>query len=261
MNITNTQLPIVSRPLVRWFTSYSRGYIKRHFHALRVNLTCDLSELEGRPLVIYSNHASWWDPLVGLVLLREYFPQRTVYAPIDAGMLMRYRMFSRMGFFGVEKDSRKGAEDFLAASSSILNNPNALLAVTAQGRFADVRDRPANIKRGLGHLSMRNPTACFLPACIEYVFWEEKRPEILVKFGKPITFEQSDLSVLARTLQLEQALESTQDDLASLSQLRSASAFTLRMAGRSGQGGVYELWRKLFALTRGETYRKEVGSL
>ncbi len=87
MNPTSNTLPTVSKPLVRWFTSYSRGYIKRHFHALRVNHSVDLSELEGRPLVIYSNHASWWDPLVGLVLLREYFAQRTIYAPIDAEML------------------------------------------------------------------------------------------------------------------------------------------------------------------------------
>ena len=119
--------------------------------------------------------------MVGLVVIRAWFKERQLYAPIDAAMLKKYRMFSKMGFFGVEKDTRKGAVDFLRHSTNILSKPNAILAVTAQGRFADVRERPAGIKRGLGHLSLRVADAVFIPACIEYVFWEEKLPEILVQ--------------------------------------------------------------------------------
>ena len=66
----------------------------------------------GLPLVIYSNHASWWDPLVGLVLKSEFFADRTPFAPMDAAMLERYKLFARLGFFGVEQHSRRGAIAF-----------------------------------------------------------------------------------------------------------------------------------------------------
>ena len=68
------QLPKVSRPLLSWFTWYSRRYVRRHFHSLRVSLKGLPPETRELPLVIYSNHASWWDALVCLVLKEQFFP-------------------------------------------------------------------------------------------------------------------------------------------------------------------------------------------
>ena len=57
-------------------------------------------DARGLPLVLYTNHASWWDPLVGLIVKAEFFPDRTLFTPIDATMLERYKMFAKLGFFG-----------------------------------------------------------------------------------------------------------------------------------------------------------------
>ena len=67
---------------------------------------------------------------------------RALYTPIDADMLARYRMFAKLGFFGVEQRNRRGAVQFLRTSEVILQSPNHVLAVTPQSRFADVRERP-----------------------------------------------------------------------------------------------------------------------
>jgi hypothetical protein len=176
-------------------------------------------------------------------------------------MLDKYRMFGSMGFFGVEKDTRKGAMDFLATSAQVLKIRNAILAVTAQGRFADVRERPANIKRGLAHLSARVPDALFIPACIEYVFWEDKLPEVLVRFGEPVLLNSDRADVDDNHKRLQSALEQTQDELAQLSQKREVAAFNLLLSGRSGLGGVYDRWRSLRAKVRGEEFKKEIGSI
>jgi 1-acyl-sn-glycerol-3-phosphate acyltransferase len=253
-------LPI-SPLLVRWFTWYSRRFIRHHFHSLRMSFSESWENVDNRAIVIYSNHASWWDPLVGLVVIRSEFSQRTLYAPIDASMLKRYKMFSKMGFFGVEKNSAKGAAAFLAQSTNILNDRNTILAVTAQGRFADVRERPANIKRGLAHLSRKVPDAIFIPACIEYVFWEEKLPEILVRFGRSVSFTGADTDIGERLRVLEHALEQTQDELAEMSQRRASSEFSMLISGRSGIGGVYDRWRKLRGAMRGKPFQAEVGSV
>ena len=84
------------------FAAYTRSYVGRHFHSVRI-LKSGLPPRDcARPLVIYLNHAAWWDPLVCLLLSREFFPDRTSFAPIDAAMLERYGFFKRLGFFGVE---------------------------------------------------------------------------------------------------------------------------------------------------------------
>jgi len=63
------------------------------------------------------NHASWWDPLVNLLLAREFFPHRQIYGPMDAVALERYALFKRLGMFGVEQNSRRGALHFLRTAA------------------------------------------------------------------------------------------------------------------------------------------------
>jgi 1-acyl-sn-glycerol-3-phosphate acyltransferase len=257
----HAQLPTVSRPLLRWFTWYSRRYLQRHFHALRVSRAGIPPETGGFPLVLYSNHTSWWDPLVCLVLKDEFFTDRTAYAPIDAAMLARYGFFRRIGFFGVEQQTRRGAVRFLQTSQAILTSPQALLAITPQGRFVDVRERPIHFEAGLGHLAARVERALFVPVVAEYVYWEERLPEILVRFGAPVAIHPRTRSIRADdwTTRFEQELTATQDALASEAQCRRAEDFQIVLRGGAGQGGIYDAWRSFKARMRGERFIKEHG--
>ncbi len=259
----STALPRISKPLLRWFTWYSRRYLRRHFHSLRISLAGRPPETHGRPLVIYSNHASWWDVLVCLVLKDEFFHDRNLFAPIDAAALENYKMFRRFGLFGVERGSRRGAVQFLRTAEAILKLPASLLFITPEGRFADVRVRPVRFEAGLGHLAARVENAVFVPVVGEYVFWEERLPEILVRFGEPVVVGRSQASPLgseAWTTLFERKLEAAQDALAAEAKIRQTEKFRTILAGASGQGGVYDWWRSLTAKRRGETFRKEHGS-
>jgi 1-acyl-sn-glycerol-3-phosphate acyltransferase len=256
------QIPKVSRPLLRWFVWYSRRYVRRHFHSLRVSLKGLPPETQELPLVIYSNHASWWDALVCLVLKEQCFPGRTAFAPIDAAMLARYKFFRRLGFFGVEQHSRRGAIQFLHTAEAILRSPQNLLAITPQGRFVDVRERPIRFESGLGHLATRVQRALFVPFATEYVFWEERLPEILVRFGEPVVIQTQHRAAFTSkywTKLFEEKLTDTQGALAAEVQRRNASDFQVVLRGGSGQGGVYDLWRSFKAKWRGEAFRKEHG--
>src|SRR5690349_5832287 len=81
---------VISPLLLGWFTWYSRRYLRRHFHSVRISRSGIMPKADGVPLVIYSNHASWWDPLVGLVLKAHCYPGRNLFAPMDAAALQRY---------------------------------------------------------------------------------------------------------------------------------------------------------------------------
>ncbi len=256
------RLPAISRPLLKWFTWYSRRYIRRHFHSLRISRTGLPADTRGLPLVLYTNHASWWDPLVCLVLKAEFFPERAGFAPIDAAMLEHYKMFRKLGFFGVEQGTRRGAVQLLRTAETILRDPSHLLAITPQGRFADVRERPVRFQSGLGHVAARVERALFVPLAMEFVFWEERLPEILVRFGNPIevkhehakAFDANDYTTL-----FEQEITATQDALSAESERRDPEAFQVILSGGAGQGGVYDWWRALRAKVRGEAFKQEHG--
>ena len=250
------------RPLLRWFTWYSRRYIRRHFHSLRLSRAGLPPQTRRLPLVIYSNHASWWDPLVCLALKSEFFPERTAYAPIDAAALERYTFFRRLGFFGVEQGSRRGAAQFLRAGEAILRRPDHLLALTPQSRFADPRERPARFQPGLGHLAGRVDHALFVPLAMEYVFWEERLPEILVRFGEAVEVRREHAAAFYPaywTALFEENLTATQDALAVEAQRRDPLDFLPLLRGGAGQGGIYDVWRAAKARWRGQPFNPEHG--
>jgi hypothetical protein len=193
----------------------------------------------------------------------EFFNDRILFAPMDATMLQRYKMFAKLGFFGVEQRSRFGAAQFLRAAQAVLQSPQHLLAVTPQSRFADVRERPAAFHEGLGHLATRVKRALFMPVAVEYVFWEERLPEILVRFGEPLEAGREQVSLftpLTWTKQFEHKLEEVQDALAIESRRRDPAAFQILLRGGAGQGGIYDWWGALRAKWRGDQFIREHGS-
>lgn len=255
--------PRISPTLLRWFTGYSRRYMRRHFHSLRVSRVGLPPASPGVPIVLYTNHASWWDPLVCLVLKDEFFADRAGFAPIDLAALERYQLLGKLGFFGVEQGTRRGAVQFLRTAETILRGSNHLLALTPQGRFSDVRERPVRFQAGLGHVAARVESALFVPLAVEYVFWEERLPEILVRFGEAVPVGDAHRAAFSPTYWtelFEQKLGAVQDALSLEARRRDSADFQAVLRGGAGQGGVYDWWRAFRAKLRGKTFNPEHGS-
>lgn len=260
------QLPPVSGNVLRAFSAYSRWYVGRHFHSVRVSragLPPAWSSTPNLPLVVYVNHASWWDPLICLSLQNEFFRERRAFAPIDAAALEQYRFFARLGFFGVRQNSPRGAAGFLRTATGILSEPGTVLWLTPQGRFADVRERPAQFKPGLGHLPGRVECAAFVPLAIEYSHWEERKPEVLFRFG-PTTIAGRNAGLVSTTSgdwtrHFESQLAATQDALAGEVQRRQPGDFQTVLEAGSGVGFIYDAWRAIRARATGTTFHREHG--
>ena len=248
--------PQRSERVFRLFARYAARYLRRHVHALRLAPWGRPPENgEGRPLVIYSNHPSWWDALVYILLADRLFPRRRGYAPMDAAMLERYRIFHRLGAFAIEPDTPAGAKAFLGAARQILADPASLMFVSAPGRFVDVRLRPQGVKAGIARLPEIAPHALLLPLAIEPVFWDERKPELLVAFGAPQTGEAlAGLPRTERRLALETALHATMDRLRDAALTRDPAAFDSLVAAGSGVGGLYDLWGRVGATLRGRRF-------
>jgi 1-acyl-sn-glycerol-3-phosphate acyltransferase len=200
------------------------------------------------------NHPSWWDPLMGCVLSLHY-PDREPYIPMDAAGLAKYRFLGKLGFFGVETGSLRGAAQFLRTAEAILVRPKAMLWVTAQGKFTDPRVRPAVLQSGVGHLARRIGTGTVLPLALEYPFWSERSPEALARFGEPIDLSRNrGWSARAWTERIGGGLEETQDALAAEASSRDPSKFVTLIHGHAGVGGVYDLWRRAKSWLRGQRF-------
>ena len=255
--------PRISPRLFSLFASYGERYISRSFHAVRLSRIQrpDPEALRGRPLVVYLNHPSWWDPMICLLLATRLFPDRRHYAPIEAAALSKYRFFEKLGFFGIEPGTVQGARRFLEVGGEIVQQPDSVLWITAAGRFTDPRERPVRLRPGLGHLVCRMKEGFVLPLALEYPFWEERFPEALARFGRAVTIEETSLRAGDWTELLGAWLESAQDELAAESLARDPSRFETLLGGRAGVGGTYDLWRRLKAKLRGERFQSAHGEM
>jgi 1-acyl-sn-glycerol-3-phosphate acyltransferase len=239
------EIPAVSRMTLRFFQRIVRVYFRRHFRSVMVQQAEVLGGLAG-PLIVYANHSSWWDPMVSVLLAETLLPGRKHYAPMDAAALKRYPILGRIGIFPVEMATARGAAQFLRTSQAILAS-GGVVWITPQGRFADARARPLGFKPGLGALAARIPKALMIPLAIEYAFWDERLPETLLRFGRPVRLEKG-MSTDAASERLESALVETMEELKVAAMARDASAFRVLLRGGRGTGGVYGAGRRLWGL-------------
>ena len=252
-------IPAISPTILRLFSSYSKWYVHRNFHSARLSVSSATAAIGHIPIVIYLNHASWWDPLIGLLLARELWPDRRHFSPIDAAALERYPILARIGFFGVEANTPRGAAMFLKTSLNILQSPSAALWITGEGAFRDPRTRPTEVRPGLAHLARRIAPAVMLPLAIEYPFWEERFPEVLCRFGTPLDTSGAALSTAQWRARLAEQMQINQDTLAAEAIARKAESFRTILRGRVGVGAIYDSWRWAMAKLRGEHFQRQHG--
>ena len=242
--------------LFRLFAYYLRLRVRRGFHAMRLSGGLPVVP-GGQPVIVFANHPSWWDPAVFIILGDRLFRGRPGYAPMEADALRRYGFFRRLGAFGIEKNTTQGARRFLEVAHAVLAERGAggraMIWVTAEGDFTDPRVRPVRLRPGVGHLARSIPNAVLLPLAMEYVFWNESRPELLLRFGAPIAADTA-VRPAEWTQRLQTALAREMDALAADSASREKQRFRTLLTGRAGSSTIYDTTRRLRATVRGQPF-------
>ncbi len=202
--------------------------------------------------------------MLAMFMRSQVLPDHRLYAPIDAEALQKYKIFQHMGFYGVST-SIAGATEFLNRSLAILGTPGSSLWITPEGKFCDPRDAAAPLQPGLAHLAQaieRRRVDCessdestkspeprcvwFVPAAMEYPFWEERSPECLCWFGQPVAVHWGHAQPRSKQTWLEcftQHLRDAQRCLAEASVARDAARFEVLLRGKGGSGS---FWTRLF---------------
>lgn len=262
--VSGVVVPAISAFYIRWFRWYARRYVAKHFSRVRI-LNENLPDLpKDAPVIVFLNHASWWDPMLCLLLAERFFPERSCFAPIDAAALEKYAFFRKLGFFGVEQGTTRGAVQFLRNAEAILTTRGSMLWLTPQGRFVDQRERPVRFEPGLAHLVDRLNDVILLPLAVDYGFGVERKPEAAIRFGP--WMRKADVASSVSSPEawggfLENALAQSQDRLSAEVMRRDESAFIPLQQADSGVGGVYDLWRRMKALLRGQKFTLKHGDV
>jgi 1-acyl-sn-glycerol-3-phosphate acyltransferase len=255
------ELRTPSRRMIGLFSIYLRWYLRRHFHSVRVANAGRIPP-QAHPLILFANHASWWDPLTAMLLAQVALPERDHFAPMDETALAHYSVLRPMGFFPVDNASARGAAQLLRAGYQVLSRPNSVLWITPESQFNDVRKRPIVFRPGLGALMSRSGRLTCVPIAIEYVYWEERLPEILINVGEPLEIADGGMED-ARTWTnlLSYAMAATLDEMAMLAVERDPHAFETILTGSGGIGGIYSLWKRLTSVLTGRPYHHDHQSL
>jgi 1-acyl-sn-glycerol-3-phosphate acyltransferase len=227
-----------------------RLYVGRRFESVLLSSAVQPPEADSRPMIVFSNHPSWWDPMLFFLLAGSLYPQRRHFGPMESGGLDKYPVLRRLGVFGVDLDSLAGARKFLAQAGEVLSSPQATLWMTPEGQFVDARERPLVLRPGLARLGRRHPDAVLVPLAIELGFWNESSPCAFLRFGEPVAV-RDDESAADLTARCTAALEQTMDALADDVKRRDPQNFEPLIRGRVGVGGVYDVWRRITAAVGG----------
>lgn len=263
------ELPKIPGWIQNGFHRFLTPYLKRHFQAVAVTSESLRSVHligESDSVIVYANHPSWWDPLIAHFLNQTFFADRQFWAPIDADALDQYEVLKKLGFFGINADTKSGAATFLRMSGRILNDVDAsghktaALWITPEGRFTDPRDHSGELMPGLAHLCHKMPSGVALPLAMEYVFWDERLPLCLIRLGDPIGLADATLqSKEAWTERLVKSLRDAQDELSELAMDRRREPFENLLVGKPGAGGVYDFLRRTKSLLTGKRFKASHG--
>jgi hypothetical protein len=241
-------LPVTLSPRVlRVFRWYTRRLFGKKFHAVRVvSDTIDtLHKVDAaeHPALVLMNHASWWDPLVGVLLADTYLPHRTCFAPMDRAQLERFAFMRKLGIFGIDPDDPDSEPAMRAYVSTLFaQHTQPTLWITPQGRFTDVRE-PISLRPGSASIAARTQLSHVVCVAIEYNFWQDQRPEVFLRFAS-CEAERATTASWQRSMTI--TMQANQDELSTLVRKRDPEPFTCLIGGDAARiNPVYDLWLRL----------------
>ena len=248
-----------NRLVQEWFRGYARSYLRRSFH--RILVTGEMPGPLDGPTLVCVNHSSWWDLLLAFWLSRDVLDWDG-YGPMDERQLRRYPILTRIGVFGVDRESLQGGREFLEYARRVMAGRKLALWITAQGAMVSNDRRPVRFYSGVAHLAQALGDCRVMTLALDYEFWDEKRPEAFVSFGPVRRIEAGPhFSRRALLQELETGLEGQMDALAALRRQRDPSLFRVVLDGRGGISPVYDAIRRLGALARGKRFSSEHGAV
>ena len=221
------------------------GRMRRGFRQVRVQGLERLRRaIDAEPggTLFLANHSCWWD-LFLVHVLNESIPVDG-YGMMEHFNMLRFGFFRRIGAFSVDRTSPVSVRASLDYASELLRGPRAGVWVFPQGKIEANEVRPLRFQPGIRALIRRAGRVRVVPVAFRFEFWQDERPEALVRFGEPTTVDRPDLPGLLPTW--EQRLGDERDALTADASTRDEARFTPLFEGRRSISDRYASLRARF---------------
>jgi len=241
----------------RVFAWWARRMFRADFFAVRLARENAglLGELAGHPgpVIGVSNHCAWWDPLVFVLLHRRFMAERVSVGPVEVEQWRRFGFMKKLGLFGIDPHDPRSAPAMVGyVLERLRERPRTNFWITPQAQFVDAREKIV-VRPGV---SMVAAAACAagmdvraVSIAIEYVFWVERRPEVLLRLAPvegPVGSGEARESTPAWHRAFTRAMRENQSALAGLSIARDPAAFEVLVGGAEGRvNPLYDLWQRV----------------
>ena len=158
-----------------FFKRYSVWIMKKHFGVIQV---VGHYHETGLPVLLISNHSSWWDGFWSLYLNVKVFKRKFHFMMLEE-QLMKFRFFNYTGGFSVNKKS-KSVIDTLKYTNELLTNPTNMVLIYPQGEIASMHLQDFEFEKGLERIlkNKNNYQLMFQVNLVDY--FSAKQPGIYI---------------------------------------------------------------------------------
>ena len=168
---------------------------------------------DSAPTILFAPHCNWWDGTVFFNITHRIF-HKEIRLMIEE--LNRFPLLRRGGAYSVNKKSPQSAMKALKYSVDVMSDLRNLLCIFPQGIIRPPHYRPIEFQTGLAYIVQnavkRYGKVNLIPVAIDYCFFRDNRPEVVVDFGECVVVDKDNtLDRKELTHMFEKALEKTCD--------------------------------------------------
>ena len=192
--------------------------LQNRFYAFRYRGEENYFEAEKDvPTILFAPHCNWWDGIVLYNTTHRIF-HKEIRLMVEE--LNRFPLLRRGGAYSVNKKSPQSAMKALQYSVDVVGDLRNMLCIFPQGIIRPPHFRPIEFQTGLAYIAenavKKYGKVNLIPMAVDYAFFRDNRPEVIVEFGKRIELRKgNELDKMTRrelTHYLEKALTETCDN-------------------------------------------------
>jgi len=177
---------------VHFFNFYARYRLKRNFQSIQLVGEMEPTDL---PLLILSNHFSWWDGFIQLFLNQKVI-HRKFHVMMLEQQLKKHLILKRTGAFSILKKSRESVES-LHYSIDILKDNKNLLLLFPQGEIQSLYTQKFCFQSGVGYIIKNLKSNIQIIFNINLVdYFSDKKPHLSIYYKSYIVDYKSDINTI-----------------------------------------------------------------
>lgn len=158
------------------------------FHELKVELDAAKSTVcDDLPVILVSNHVSWWDGFFLSEIQRRLFPRRPLYTFMLETELARFPLFRKIGVAGIRHDQPATLlRAFRSLKNKRISEPGFCVSFFPQGKLYPQDAGPRGFKRGIETLIRSLHPVQVVPVAIRIEPLRSPKPTAILRAGAAI---------------------------------------------------------------------------